>query len=392
MSHPEAPLDRLAFFQEKLGLAADELVVLEPYREAFLEHRDEFAQYLKALLLDIPETRRIVELMEPRGGLDRNWRCWYEGLFTERFSERFSRFLWTSGMRHLDRNVDQRFIHLGYCAARRFLGEIVERRVSPDERSRVRGVLDSMLDQCLLVATDAFVAGTTRCEREVIDGIAHQLRNPLTVLGGFTRKIRRKVPLGDPIQPVLEVMLEEVRRVESMVDNVGVYIETAQREARVVSCTLREVLGAALGRLRKEGWDTAVEVPPEGVFDRPLDSDPDLLGILFYQLLRNALEAAKTATPPIVRVAGRLQEGPPPFVTVDLFNNGRTPPVEELEHLFAPFYSSQPRASGFGLPIAALIARKVHGDVDLRVVAGEGTHTLVDLPVWPGRGGETPPA
>ncbi len=392
MSYSEAPLDRFAFFQARLGLTEEELAVLTPYRAVFLTHRDSFAQYLHDLLSEIPETRRILDLMEPRGGLRRNWRCWYEGFFTETFSDRFYQFLWSSGMKHLSRSVDQRFIHLGYCMARLFLGEIVEHEVPAGERSRVRGVLDKMLDQCLLVATDAFLAGTTRCEREVIDGIAHQLRNPLTVLGGFTRIIRKKVPSDHPVQPALDTMLQEIQRVESMVEHLGTYIETVQREPQFVLCSLREILRSSLRRLREEGWRTDVEVSPGGAFDLPLDSDPYLLGVLFYQLLRNALEASQAASSPIVRVSAAEVRDSPASVTVELFNNGRVPSAEEMEHLFAPFYSSQPTASGFGLPIAALIAHKVQGDLELKTVPGEGTRILVTFPLGPHVPGKSPPA
>jgi signal transduction histidine kinase len=244
-------LDRLGFFQEKLGLTPEELSSLEPHRDVFLAHRDGFAEYLHDVLSGIPETRRIVDLMEAQGGLRKNWRGWYEMLFTESFTPRFYEFLWNSGLKHVSRSVDQRFIHLGYCMGRLFLGEIIDREVPQHERHRVSAVIDKMME------------------------------------------------------------------------------------------------------------------------------------VLFYHLLRNSLQAVEEAAAPVVRVTGAAEGSPPAALTAEIFNNGRVPLAEEVEHLFTPFYSSRPTGSGFGLPIAALIVRKIRGEIDLRPVAGEGTRTVVSLPVHP---------
>lgn len=383
MSFADPPLERLRFFQASLRLTSEELAVLEPYRGTFLSHRDAFAEHLHGLLHEIPETRRILQLMEPRGGLRRNWRCWYEGFFTGEFDAEFYGFLWNSGLKHLGRDVDQRFIHLGYCTARAFLGEVIEREVPQEERHRVRDVVDKMLDQCLLVATDALLTGTSRCDREVMNGIAHQVRNPLMVIGGFLHQAQGKLEADSPVRPMLDTMLQETRRLEAMVENVGTYIELTQRPPAFVRCILGEVFDAALRRLRAEGHGGGVDVRLGPAQTHPLDSDPHLLELLFYHLLRNGLEAAREAEPPTVLVTGSVAGTPPVALTVVIENNGRVPAPEETAHLFAPFYSSSPTASGFGLPIAALAVRKTQGEIDLAVSPGEGTRVTVSLPLQP---------
>ncbi|NTU59621.1 MAG: hypothetical protein HGA98_01015 [Deltaproteobacteria bacterium] len=381
MSHVEVPMERLAFFQTRLDLGEQEFASLERYREVFLAHRDEFADSMHAFLTAIPETRRIVELMEPRGGLRRNWRCWYEGLFTQRFDASFYAYLWNSGLKHLERNVDQRFIHLGYCMARLFLGDIVEREVPGEEGHRARAAVDKMMDLCLLVATDALLSGTTQCDREVINGIAHQVRNPLMVIGGFIQNLRKKTPADNPVQGVLSTMLEETRRLEAMVDDVGAYIEIMQKAPEFAPCSLEAILAVALRRLREEGWAVEPELRLDEAAGLALSSDPRLLETLFYELLLNSLEALRTAREPVLRVTARAEGLPPNALTVEVFNSGTPPPAEELEHLFTPFYSSKPTGSGFGLPIAALVVRKINAEIDIRAVDGEGTRTTVTLPL-----------
>ncbi len=384
MSYVSAPLERLAFFQEKLRLTESEVAVVARHRDVFLAHRDAFADYIHDLLTDIPETRRIVNIMEGRGGLSRNWRCWYEGLFTQGFSPPFYQFLWSSGLKHVGANVDQRFIHLAYCMARLFLGEVIDREIPADERSPVRVVVDKMLDQCLLVATDAFLASTTQCDVEVINGIAHQVRNPITVIGGFVRNARRKIPADAPVHSILDTVLQETGRLEGMVESVGTYIDILQRQPEFALCSLPVVLEEALARLRRGGRDTAVDLRLGEAAGEALDSDAYLLKILFFHLLANAMDAARGAGEPVVRVTGSAVGTPPSALRVEIYNNGRVPDPAEAEHLFTPFYSSQPTRAGFGLPTAALIARKTQGEIALRPIPGDGTYTTVTLPLRPG--------
>lgn len=49
---------------------------------------------------------------------------------------------------------------------------------------------------------------------EIAAGVAHEIRNPLVSIGGFTRRIRKKVGDESPITPYLEVIIEEVTRLE----------------------------------------------------------------------------------------------------------------------------------------------------------------------------------
>jgi signal transduction histidine kinase len=67
-------------------------------------------------------------------------------------------------------------------------------------------------------------------------------------------------------------------------------------------------------------------------------------------------------------------------LTAQIFNNGRVPAPDEVRYL-DPFYSSKPLGSGFGLPIAALVARKTHAEVDLEPIPDEGMLTTVSLPI-----------
>ena len=50
--------------------------------------------------------------------------------------------------------------------------------------------------------------------------VAHELRNPLTAVGGFARRINEKTPVGDPNKKYLQMIVEEVVTMESKVSEI----------------------------------------------------------------------------------------------------------------------------------------------------------------------------
>lgn len=51
----------------------------------------------------------------------------------------------------------------------------------------------------------------------MMDQVAHEMRNPLTSIGGFTRRIYERLPEGDPNRKYLKVVIDDVARLESMI-------------------------------------------------------------------------------------------------------------------------------------------------------------------------------
>lgn len=284
-------------------------------------------------------------------------------------------------MRHVEADIDQRFINLGYAYVRQFCQGVAEAELPVSDRGAVLVELNRLVDFCVLIETHAFITATSQCDMEVVKGISHQVRNPLTVIGGNILRLKRKVAPGSPLEEVYDTILVENRRLEKMVVDVGVYSDMLQREARAEECPLRALITNALERLQSE---SAVDLsaflmelnPPDPV----VVGDSVDLKIMFFHLLQNSLEAADPRNPR-VEITSRPQATGSPFQLTEIFSAGRVPEEKELPNLFVPFYSSKPLGTGLGLPIAHLAARKSHGDLSLEPLPGEGSRYIIRLPL-----------
>jgi signal transduction histidine kinase len=375
------PYERLAWFRDKVGLGEDVREKVNAYAPLFISKGHEFAESFHRYFSEIHETRIMLEHEKRSGYLKREWARWFEGLFREDFSKPFLLYFWNSGLRHVEVNVDQRYINLGFAVVRQFCRKIVESEVPLGEHDVLMEGIDKMIDYCLLIETHAYIMATSQCDMEVVKGISHQVRNPLTVIGGNIVRLKREAEPNSPLDKAYETILEENKRLEAMVMGAVAYSEMFQKTPNFSIVPLEALLRQTLIELRDKRSSEGLRID--------LDLDPDIpevegdledLKLMFHHLLQNSLEALDPENP-YIRVLSRRKTSSHSFAEIQIFNTGTPPNQEEINNFFVPFYSSKPMRTGFGLPIAQLAARKSLGELHLESVPGRGTRCIVTLPI-----------
>ena len=375
------PFEKLAWFQEKLGFWEEDLRRIGACRDAFLKRTEDFAESIHRFFHEIPETRIILGHDKRSLHLKKLWGQWYELLFKDPLSRKALTYLWRSGLRHVEVNVDKRYINLGYSFVRQFFHRVTLTLAPEDGRGALLLALDKMVDFCVLIETHAYVTASSQCDMEVVKGISHQVRNPLTVIGGNILRLQRNVEPDSPLFRTYETILMENKRLEAMVRDTNVYSDLFQKEPLVADYSLEMIIAKALKRLG------TMEQMKTARVEMALDPSVPLVRVdrvdletLFYYLLQNSLEEADPSDP-LIRISSKPVDSDGAFVEVEIFNIGNPPSPEDMENIFVPFFSLKPYGTGLGLPIALLAARKNLGDLYLEPVAGEGTRCVIRLPV-----------
>lgn len=112
-----------------------------------------------------------------------------------------------------------------------------------------------------------------------------------------------------------------------------------------------------------------------------LRSDATMLRVLFEALLSNALRYRETTGPHAVAIhAAPSTNG----VSLTVVDDGIGIAPADHERIFNMFVRLHTReqypGQGLGLPVAAMIAGRLGGTIDLTSAPGEGTTVTVDLP------------
>ncbi len=375
------PFSKLNLFMEQLGLAAaEEVAAIEPYKGLFVEKAREFAGYFHDIFININDTRKLIEQLENPQTLKNAWENWFRTVFTLEMDENFMAYLWRIGMRHVEVNLDQRYANLGFSMVRKFCGRIIQAQVPAEDQMKVYIAIDRILDFCLLTETSAYIDATSRCDVEIIRGIADRIRNPITVIGGNLRRIRRVLDINDPSYCLVEDIIAQSSRCETMVADIGTYVELSQKEAYTVKMSLPDLIRLVLDELSAKTKAAGVEIEMRiDPVTTSIDADPPDIKIAFHQLIENAIEAAAESPKPRITIASEPYRAPFNAVKVTIFNTGTPPRPEEVERIFSLFYSTKPGGSGLGLPIASLAIKKSFGRLAIEPAA-DGARAVIVLP------------
>lgn len=375
-----APYEKLLQFQESLGLTEDSLTQLDPYRDLFVSKKDEFAAYFHLVFQGIPEAKLVLDYEERPGLMLRIWSHWFERIFRSKLDQELYSYLWRIGLRHVEVNLDQRFSNLGFSVIRQFCHKIILVEIEHGSRTRLLQLIDTVMDLCLLIETSAYIEATTRCDIEIIKGIADRVRNPVTVIGGSIKRLQKKVEADNPAFGVYESLLSENSRLEHMVTDIKTYFEMFQEDAVFGILELEPLIRKTLERLGLNGkfahvkCETAISPAAASIIADARDME-----YMFYHLLENSFEAVDPAAPR-VRISSRVVEQPHPGIMIEVFNTGRPIKEEEFDKFATPFFSTKPAGTGFGIPIIRLAVRKNHGKVIFLPARDEGMIVMITLP------------
>jgi len=376
----DIPLKRLAFFRKEIGLDESKLVALRPYADVLAERARKAGKYLDALLRKVaPRTRLEISLDYFDGAFKSFWTNWYETLWTRSWDDGFLEDLWKQGEGAARLGVDLQYVMLGDIKCRQIFLKAVRDNVPLEKRAPVVSAVNVLLDLCLMVRSKGHVYHLTQMTEPLLQGIFHQTRNPLTVIGGTALRLMRAG--GPEVKEMAQVILDEALRMERMTRDISTYnsVETADPMPEPVELAplIRSILdGLRAGQQWPEGLDVQLELDP---VHPEVECDPSLARELFKEVLVNALEGV----PPEarwIRVASGVESASPTHLTIRILSGGSLPQDQDVEALYLPFHSTKPKGTGFGLAIARAVARKSFGRVRLSQLTG-GVECAVKLPL-----------
>lgn len=204
-------------------------------------------------------------------------------------------------------------------------------------------------------------------------GLAHELGTPLAIIRGRAEILEEKTKW-----PEIQTILEQADRISSTLRQV---LDFSREQPVVVQPTdvleaFRTVASLLDFRLRAKHIDCLCE-PDHGSFS--VAADPDQLQQVLVNLVINACDACDQGGKLVLRAS--VASTQPGFVRIDVIDDGRGIPADQLDAVFDPFFTTKPKGegTGLGLPVAAGIVRNHQGQIS---ISSEGNGTTVTL-LWP---------
>ncbi|HEX4930951.1 MAG TPA: HAMP domain-containing sensor histidine kinase [Gaiellaceae bacterium] len=225
----------------------------------------------------------------------------------------------------------------------------------------------------------ARLAESEELERNFLMSVSHELRTPLTAIRGHVAALREGV-VTDPevAEESLAIVADEAERLGRLVNDV---LDLAKLDAHRFTVLTEEV---DMSRLCDRAYSTfAEEARRRGIeYTQETDGAPVIVsdGDRVLQIISNLLSNAFRWTPDGGRIGLELasRNG---TVTVDVADTGPGIGQEERERIFRPFWSTDGRGTGLGLPIARELAVALGGRIELQTAPGQGSRFRLVLPL-----------
>jgi signal transduction histidine kinase len=376
----DIPVARLEFFRKEIGLDESKLAAIRPFADKLAARARKAGAYIDALVRKTaPRVRLEMTLEFFDGALKDFWADWYARLWTRAWDADFLRELWLQGANAARLGIDLQYVMLGEVKCRQIFIRAVREDVPPDHRGRVASAVNDLLDLCLMVRAKGHVSYHSEVAEPLLQGLFHQTRNPLTVIGGTATRLMRSDAPGVP--DMARVILDEALRLERMTRDISTCNSIELAEPTFEAVAVEPLVRRTLEGLRSwPGWPQGLE--PALSFDPAhpeVDADPNLLREIFKEVLVNALEAMP-ADSRALTVASSVDPATPSHLSVVVRGSGELPKGQDVSRLYLPFHSTKPQGTGFGLPIARAAAHKCFGKVSL-AQDGDTVACTVKLPL-----------
>jgi signal transduction histidine kinase len=213
---------------------------------------------------------------------------------------------------------------------------------------------------------------------EMTANIAHEIKNPLVVIGGFTKRLSRKMPLDEGEARYIDIITKEVARLESILTEILDYV----KETPLVfePCDLNSLADETLYLLTSDkAWEN-VKVLKQ--YEKNLPStlcDVQQIKQVFLNILINAFEAMDGKGTLSIKTESTVIHDKP-FLSVSFEDTGGGVDPSSLDNIFNPFFTTKQRGSGLGLAITNKIVTHHGGNIEVGNKPGEGVTFVVYLP------------
>lgn len=205
--------------------------------------------------------------------------------------------------------------------------------------------------------------------------VAHDMKTPLTAIGGLTRTVHRKLKEDDEGREKLAAVIKESDRLEGMVKDMLNF--SRPLKLNLTEGDLNEVVRESLVVLEPQAKKKRVSVETDLSESLPhVDFDAPRIKQVLINLVVNAVQASPEGEKVLVRTHRKGDR-----VHLEVADHGPGVPDEVREKIFLPFFSTKGEGTGLGLPIALKILDAHGGTLEVLQTREKGATFQMSVPL-----------
>ncbi len=236
------------------------------------------------------------------------------------------------------------------------------------------------LDRHKQISREERLVSESESARQVLRGLAHEIRNPLGGLRGAAQLLERELANED-LREYTRVIVHEADRLQTLLDRM-LGPRALPRMQQISIHAVTERVFALVSAEAPAGVSVHKDYDPS-IPD--LNADPELLIQAVLNVARNAVEAVGTRGRVTLRTRIHRQftigqRRHRLVARIDVLDDGPGVPPELQERVFYPLVTGRPNGTGLGLSIAQSLVNQHGGLIECRSRFGSTTFSIL-LPI-----------
>lgn len=208
---------------------------------------------------------------------------------------------------------------------------------------------------------------------ELSQGVAHEVRNPVMSIGGFARRLKKKLEQDKTLEGYVDIILKESARLERMVKDIEHF--TAMPEPDIKEVKLSSLLHDTLFAWEQEPGAQHMNLQLTSPAEDPiLHLDKRQIVLALIHLFRNAADAMPNGG--TISMSTSWEDE---YLVMSVKDNGPGIDPEDLPRIFDPFFTAKPQGSGLGLTTVNRIVSDHRGQIRVCSEPGAGTEFKIYL-------------
>jgi PAS domain S-box-containing protein len=207
---------------------------------------------------------------------------------------------------------------------------------------------------------------------ELATGIVHEIRNPLTIIKGFTDLLNNETSKKG--KDYLAIMKKELERVEALATDLLLFAKPHEQLLKPANLSkLMNDVMILLGNLAKKS-DISIHFVCNDEYIK-INCDEGYLKQALINLIKNAIEATPKKGTVDVTIKNDGNNA-----TITISDTGCGMSYEQIKKIGTSFYSTKENGTGLGLMISYNIIKNHHGSIKVKSEEGKGTTFTINIP------------
>ena len=221
---------------------------------------------------------------------------------------------------------------------------------------------------------------------EMATSIAHEIKNPLLSIGGFARRLHKKIPEGTREKSYSLIITKEIERLEEIVNNVLSFSRPTSNifSPHDINRLIKETTDLFSRELKKLEIELKLQLAPE---IPPVECDGNQIKQVLINLINNSIHAITDSGAELKE--HRINIRSAPFCSIDKHDERVQIEIEDsgsgiqeqvIHDIFNPFFTTKHDGTGLGLPICHRIILNHQGKIRINNQVGRGVKVAICLP------------